>query len=93
MFFVFRNNCMFAVTSRKKFKINNMKVWNNYLKNEWIIFVPIIVVSIAINDNTENIFWNNLSYYVGLTAFYLLMALVAIRTFIAFRNWYKSTKK
>jgi hypothetical protein len=84
---------MFAVTSRKKLKINNMKVWNNYIKNEWIIFVPIIVVSIAINDNTENMFWNNLSYYIGLISFYLLMALVVLRTFIAFRNWYKSTKK
>lgn len=70
-----------------------MKVWNNYVKNEWIILVPIILACVAINENTENLFWNNLSYYIGLTAFYLLMALVAIRTFIAFRNWYKSTKK
>jgi hypothetical protein len=84
---------MFAVTSRKKFKINNMKVWNNYVKNEWIILAPIIVVCAAINDNTENMFWNNLSYYIGLISFYLLMALVVFRTFIAFRNiWINRNK-
>lgn len=93
MFFVFRNNCMFAVTSRKKLKINNMKVWNNYIKNEWIILAPIIVVCAAINDNTENMFWNNVSYYIGLISFYLLMALVVLRTFIAFRNvWINRNK-
>jgi len=84
---------MFAVTSRKKLKINNMKVWNNYIKNEWIILAPIIVVCAAINDNTENMFWNNVSYYIGLISFYLLMALVVLRTFIAFRNvWINRNK-
>jgi len=70
-----------------------MKVWNNYLKNELIILAPIMVISLIINENSESIFWNNLSYWISNIAFYLLLALVALRTFIAFRNWYKSSKK
>ena len=70
-----------------------MKVWNNYLKNELIILAPIMVISLIINENSESIFWNNLSYWISNITFYLLLALVALRTSIAFRNWYKNSKK
>lgn len=69
-----------------------MKVWNNYVKNEWIILIPVILACVAINENSESIFWNNLSYWIGNIAFYLLMAMVALRTFIAFRNWFRNRK-
>jgi hypothetical protein len=76
-----------------------LKEVHRYLTIDWMILLPLLVISILINTITMNfpdsdvaIALNNFFWWVGNICFYLLITLVLIRTISAFRNIIKKKK-
>ena len=70
---------------------------HRYLPIDWMILLPLLIISIIINsitmnfpDNDVSIALNNFFWWVGNISFYLLIGLVLIRTITAFRNIIKN---
>lgn len=66
-----------------------MKVWNRYIKDEWIILVPIIVVTMILANyflEQGNLFWSDLFFYINIAAFVLLILCITIRIYYSFKN-------
>jgi hypothetical protein len=66
---------------------------HRYLPIDWMILLPLLIISIIINsitmnfpDNDVSIALNNFFWWVGNICFYTLIILVLIRTITAFRN-------
>jgi hypothetical protein len=73
-----------------------LKEVHRYLTLDWMILLPLLVLSIIINSITMNftdsnvaIALNNFFWWVGNICFYTLIGLVLIRTISAFRNLIK----